>query len=710
LQQDAGPVRFSSDPRVGRGAVLQTLASARPNPRMALSMLADSLVAGFAAFAALYLHMVDGLFDADSRALLRLIPIFMVIAAVTFGWFGVHRSSWRYASISELWLIIKSATAAVLLVALGNAALDDDAGVPFPVFAILWLLLIVGTGGARLCYRQFQDWRENGTARRQHRRACPVLLFGSGSDAEFFIRAVGSDPKPAYRVVGMIDDSDRLVGRSVHGVPILGSVGNLPAIVRRLEQKDDRPSEIIFTQSTGAMASGTRRELLALAQASGLTVSRLPSLSEIASGVRHGRIEVEPVTLEDLLGRAQHALDHAAIGRLISGRRVLVTGAGGSIGSELSRQIAPLEPACLMLADHSEFSLYNIDLELAEQHPRLARAALICDVRDRRRVHQLFAAHRPDVVFHAAALKHVPLVEENPAEGVLTNVQGTVNVADACLAQNATAMVLISTDKAVKPTGVMGATKRVAEHYCQALDLMPGATEDPQAATRFVTVRFGNILASSGSVVPLFQRQISQGGPVTVTHPEMTRYFMTNREATSLILQASAHALRGRIDRGQIFILDMGEQIRILEVARQLIRLAGLAPEVDIGIELVGLRPGEKLHEELFYPDEVPRPSQVDGILTAARPKTVPLELLRPAIAGLVSAAVRNDVASIHEALTDILQRFDRCHLSGAGQAPEVETSSDYASPAAAAPWPRPDPIIDGVSPEPAWRSAGGLG
>jgi O-antigen biosynthesis protein WbqV len=645
---------------------------------MALSMLADLLMAGFAAFAALYLRLGGDWLNRDASASLLLIFIWVVIAAAVFGWLGLHRGTWRYASLSELWLIIKSATAAVLLLAVIKLVPAAGSGADLSVLAILWLLLIVGLGGMRLAYRQMQDWRDTGVdaVGRSPGPARPVLLFGTGGDAELFIRAARSEPRSGYRVVGMVDDSDRLVGRSVHGVEILGSVGNLPAIIRSLEQKGSRPTEIIFAQSASAMPTTAKRNLFTLAQSSGLSVSRLPRVGEIATaGLRRG-VQVEPITLEDLLGRPQHALDQAAITRLISGRSVLVTGAGGSIGSELVRQIAALEPARLVLADHCEFNLYQIDLELAEGWPRLMRTALICDVRDRNSINRLFEDHRPDIVFHAAALKHVPLVERNPVEGVLTNVQGTVNVADACHAHRATAMVMISTDKAVNPTSVMGATKRLAECYCQALDVAAGA---PLAHTRFVGVRFGNILGSSGSVVPLFQRQIAQGGPVTVTDPEMTRYFMTDREATSLILQAFAHALNDNIDRGHILILDMGEPVKILDVARQLIQLAGLAPEVDIRIELVGPRPGEKLSEDLFYPSEVPVSTHVEGVL-AARSQPVPLHVLRPVIDDLVHAAWRGDSgAALRSRLIDALQRFDDRGPPEAERVTPAEPRGDHA-------------------------------
>jgi O-antigen biosynthesis protein WbqV len=357
-------------------------------------------------------------------------------------------------------------------------------------------------------------------------------------------------------------------------------------------------------------------------------VARLPRLTDFSGGLEE-RLQIRPIAIEDLLGRTQNTLDRPAMRRLVEGRRVLVTGAGGSIGSELARQIAAYEPQQLTLFDNSEFNIYSIDLELGERFPALPRAAIMGDVRDPARVARLFAEATPDLVFHAAALKHVPMVEHNPLEGLHTNVLGTRNVADACRRAGVAAMVLISTDKAVNPPNVMGASKRLAESYCQALDLLRQSGAQPSGGgTRFVTVRFGNVLGSTGSVVPLFQHQIAMGGPLTVTHPEMTRYFMTIREAVELVLQATALGTESPdAEAGHLYVLDMGEPVKIVDLARQMIRLSGLRPDKEVEIHFTGLRPGEKLHEELFHRAEALMPTSHPGLRLAA-PRAADAELL----------------------------------------------------------------------------------
>jgi O-antigen biosynthesis protein WbqV len=341
----------------------------------------------------------------------------------------------------------------------------------------------------------------------------------------------------------------------------------------------------------------------------------------------------QPIAVYDLLGRRQGVLYGASMRSLISGRTVLVTGAGGTIGSELSRQIAAFGPKRLVLFDASEFNLYQIDQELLAAHPGLDLPTELGDVRDRARLDAVFARHAPALVFHAAALKHVPMVEHNPLEGVLTNTIGSRNVADACRDASVRMMVQISTDKAVNPSSVMGATKRLAEAYAQALDLAAGG----ERGTRYVTVRFGNVLGSTGSVVPLFQKQIAAGGPLTVTHPDVTRYFMSVREAVELVLQASALGEADGNACGRIFELEMGEPIRILDLARQMIRLAGKRPDEDIAIAFTGLRPGEKLQEELLHAGEDLVPTSNPN-LRLANPRTVDLPLLQRALDELEEA------------------------------------------------------------------------
>ena len=343
------------------------------------------------------------------------------------------------------------------------------------------------------------------------------------------------------------------------------------------------------------------RQVVDHASALGLALARMPRVTELQPGVTD-ELQIRPVAIEDLLGRPQRVLDRLAMGDLIRGRRVLVTGAGGTIGSELVRQIAASAPAHLTLFDASEYQLYLTDLDLSERHAELPRSACLGDVRDRKRLDEVMAEARPELVFHAAAYKHVPMIEANAVEGVLTNVIGTRNLAEVCQAAGVKAMVMISTDKAVHPTSIMGATKRLAECICQALDIQ--ARRDGSNGTRFVTVRFGNVLGSTGSVVPLFHRQLQAGGPLTVnSHKDVERFFMTVREAVELVLQASAlgTAADAAIEQGGIFVLEMGEPVKIADLARQMIRLAGLIPDQDVKIEYVGLRPGEKLYEELFH-------------------------------------------------------------------------------------------------------------
>jgi O-antigen biosynthesis protein WbqV len=430
--------------------------------------------------------------------------------------------------------------------------------------------------------------------------------------------------------VGILDEKGSRVGRAIRGVRVLGTIDDAEAVLDTLAKRDQAPQRMILA---GEVPDGAHvRRLLALSEERGMTLARLPSMTDFRAHMDDG-IAMRPIAIEDLLGRPQTVLDRAGMQALLSDKRVMVTGAGGTIGSELARQIAAFGPAHLTLLDYGEFNLYSIDLEIGERSPHVARSAVLCDVRDKERLARAIAAERPQLVFHAAALKHVPMMEAHPAEGVLTNAIGTRNVADACRAGGVESMVLISTDKAVNPTNVMGATKRLAEAYCQALDVSQRGT-----GPRFATVRFGNVLGSTGSVVPLFQRQIAQGGPVTVTHPDITRYFMTTREAVELVLQATVLATRGDAESGKILVLDMGEPVRIADLAKQMIRLSGLQPDVDIEIRYTGLRPGEKLHEELLHEAEHAVPTGTNGIMLVA-PRAADLAILGRAFDELAEAA-----------------------------------------------------------------------
>ncbi len=568
---------------------------------------------------------------------------------------------WRFAGLGDL---VAVAAASVLGAALFAAvAAATGLALPTPTFPIVFaLVLLVLLATPRIAYRQ---------ARTRPRVAPPeadsasgpdpapprpapaadpaaVLVVGAGEDADLFLRALAQDRRQTMRVGGLLVSGSRQTGRRIQGQPILGAVEDAGPVLARLQAEGRLPHMLVAVSAD--LAGPALAALVAEADRFGLLVRRAPRLTALdpppagdtQSPRRRRGIELRPVVIDELLNRPQVPLDREAMARLIQGRRVIVTGAGGTIGSELARQIATLGPEHLLLLDNGEYALWQIDMELAETHPAVPRRALIADIRDEARIRAVFAETRPDLVFHAAALKHVPMVEANPLEGLFTNAAGTRHVADAARAAGARAMVLISTDKAVNPTSVMGASKRLAEMYCQALDIAARA-QPGSGAMRCVTVRFGNVLGSTGSVVPLFQRQLERGGPLTVTHPDMQRYFMTVREAVGLVLQASVIGSGAGTDaatadhEGGIFVLDMGPPVKIVDLARQMIRLAGLRPGEDVEIRFTGLRPGEKLYEELFHGKEPPAPTGFPGLLMAM-PRTADPAIVGRAIEEIAAA------------------------------------------------------------------------
>ncbi len=583
----------------------------------------DVAMAALSFLLSFYLRVGDSI-QLYSWQLLAIYDVsFAVIAAAVFWWTGLYRGIWRYASLPDLVALLRAVTIVMLVFFPAMFVLTRLDELPRSLAGINWLVLMALLGGPRFAYRAYKDRGLAHVLERNGRRgSIPVLLIGARDGAAMFIREMASDPERLFRVVGIVADSAARVGREIAGVPVLGVIDELPQVVARLDRGGERPQRLLIAAQS--LDGAVVRRLLDMADTLTIPLSRLPRLTEFKTTVGEDGLAVEPIAIEDLLGRPQAVLDRQRMRSLVAGRRVLVTGAGGTIGSELVRQIAADEPAHLALVDNSEYALYAIDRELAERRPLLPRVALIGDVRDRGRVEEIVAAERPELVFHAAALKHVPMVEANPVEGVLTNVLGTRHVAEACRAHGVRAMVMISTDKAVNPVNVMGATKRLAESICQALDIIESRKAD---GTRFVTVRFGNVLGSTGSVVPLFQRQLAAGGPLTVTHPDIQRFFMTVREAVELVLQASALAVGGGEERGKIFVLDMGEPVKIVDLARQMIRLAGLKPDEDVKIDFIGLRPGEKLYEELFYANEPAVPTAAAGIRLAA-PRTIDYAML----------------------------------------------------------------------------------
>jgi len=574
-----------------------------------IAFLHDVIMAALSFLLSLWLRLGDRLFFSwDSHRLIMATGLFTLVAAGAFLSLRLYRGIWRYASLNDLLALTKAVTVTILVFLPLLFLLTRLEDVPRSMLVINWFVLLALLGGPRFVYRVAKDRRIDVKYERAGMRRIPVLLVGAGDAADLFIRATQTS-EAQYRPVGMLALSQSRVGRGIHGIDVLGTTDDMEQAVAALARKGNRPERLILTNPD--LDGAEIRALFDRADALGLSLARLPRLTDLKDGMAD-KVEIKPVAVEDLLGRPQTVLDRSGLKGLIEGKRVVVTGAGGSIGSELVRQVSDCAPSLLVLVEASEFALYTIDMEISRRWPDLPRLALIADVRDRSRIHQIFAEHKPELVVHAAALKHVPLVEANPIEGCLTNAVGTRIVADACVAHDVALMVLISTDKAVNPTNVMGSTKRMAESYCQALDSQGGKT-------RFVTVRFGNVLGSTGSVVPLFQKQLAEGGPITVTDPEMTRYFMTIREAVELVLQAATLGVAQR-DRyhGRIFVLDMGEPVKIVHLARQMIRLAGLRPDIDIKITFTGLRPGEKLFEEIFHGAEAPVPTEMDGILVAA--------------------------------------------------------------------------------------------
>jgi FlaA1/EpsC-like NDP-sugar epimerase len=603
----------------------------RLSPRGMIAYGHDIFMAGLSFILALYLRVGSDIFEYVDLIFIG-IPTIAILAAVVFYIMGLYRGIWRYASMRDLIAITKSTSLLILIFSLLMFFVTRLEDYPRSAPLINWFVLMALLGGPRFIYRLIKDRRFDIPHMSVTTKTIPSLLIGASDGAELFLRAIERNPSIPYLPVGLVAEKKSRTGLDIHGVNILGTVDDLQDIIATLEKENHKPQRLILTKDDW---TGERvRDLYDLSERLGIPLSRLPKLTDLKSGAAD-TIEVRPIDVEDLLGRPQKALDKSLPKTLINEKRVLVTGAGGSIGSELVRQICSFDPSEILLIEASEYALYTIDMEISRSYPQLKRQALICNIRDVSRLNQIFADNKPELVFHAAALKHVPLVEENPLEGILTNAIGTRNVADACTTHGVETMVQISTDKAVNPTNIMGATKRIAEMYAQALDIK-------KMGCRYVTVRFGNVLGSTGSVVPLFQKQLNAGGPLTVTHKDMNRYFMTVREAVELVLQASVLAKSDQTLDGKICVLDMGQPVKILHLAEQMIKLSGLEPYKDIQIEITGLRPGEKLFEEIFHGDEPPTPSSLEGVLIAT-PRARDADELTQALSLLENACCDKD-------------------------------------------------------------------
>ena len=568
---------------------------------------------------------------------------FALFSGIVLTFFRTYRMMWRYVSFKDVIALVQAVTLiSILFWACQYLIINPDhyGTSLFPIAAAsLWLANLSFLVAPRFLVRAMTESRFFQAGHGKTHQLLPVLITGDLDRMEAFIRESTRSAKPRYQVVGVLSDDNNLRGSVLHGVEVLGSIDRMPQILTVLHRRDVRPHTLIVARDSASPAE--LKNLLEVTGTHDLKLGRLPP-----HGAFEENTKVRSLELADLLGRPEIVVEKTAVSQMIRGRVVMVTGAGGSIGGELSRQIARLQPSKLIVADFGEFNLYSIDKELEETFPDVPRQTALMDVRDGELVSQWIERTRPNIVFHAAALKHVPLLEDHPIEGVKTNVIGTVNVAEACRRHNVSAMVTISTDKAVNPSNVMGATKRLAEAYCQGLD-----QADPTGATRFVAVRFGNVLGSAGSVVPLFQRQIEAGGPVTVTHPDITRYFMTIPEAVSLVLQAGAEGVNDARERGGIYVLEMGRPIKIIDLARQMIHLSGRRPDIDIKIDVVGLRPGEKLYEEVMHTDESVVPTHVKSVLKLV-PRTSDLRIVRQQVLEFRQACSNSDVNRVLRLLT----------------------------------------------------------
>jgi FlaA1/EpsC-like NDP-sugar epimerase len=622
----------------------------------------DALATALAVFASFYLRFEGDLFTERLPLLLRLLPYFIAFSVVVCYIFHLTTTKWRFISLPDALNILRAAT----VLTLGLLVLDyifvapniqgtlvaSKLQTPFflgkTTIVLYWFLEVFFLSASRFAYRYFRYTRVRRHARAED--ASPTLLIGRAADAEIILRAIESGAIKRIWPVGLLSPSRADRGQMIRNIPVLGGIDDIEDVIGDFARRNKPITRLVMTPS--AFEQEARPEaVLMRARRLGLIVSRLPSL-ESGDAPR-----LMTVAVEDLLLRPSEKIDYARLEALVKNRSVIVTGGGGSIGSEICDRVITFGAARLLVIENSEPALYAVTEALAAHETGAVIEGRIADIRDRERILQLMSEFKPDIVFHAAALKHVPILERDWSEGVKTNIFGSVNVADAALAAGAQAMVMISTDKAIEPVSMLGLTKRFAEMYCQALDHDLASRPGDKPRMRLISVRFGNVLASNGSVVPKFKAQIEAGGPVTVTHPDMVRYFMTIREACDLVLTAATHALMPARPDVSVYVLNMGQPVKIVDLAERMIRLSGLQPGHDIDIVFTGMRPGERLNEILFATEEPPVEIGVAGIM-AAKPNEPRMQTLRKWLAALEQALAKDDRGAIRAVLKDAVPEF----------------------------------------------------
>jgi FlaA1/EpsC-like NDP-sugar epimerase len=647
------------------------------NSRNVLIAAHDALATTLAVLASFYLRFEGDLFTERLPLLLRILPYFVAFSVVVCYLCHLTTTKWRFISLPDALNILRAAT----VLTLGLVVLDYIfvapavqgtlvAAIQTPFFLgkitiiLYWFLEVFFLSASRFAYRYFRYTRVRRHARTED--ASPTLLIGRAADAEILLRAIESGAVKRIWPVGLLSPSSADRGQTIRNIPVLGGIEDIEDVIGDFARRNKPITRVVMTPSAFEQEAHPEAVLMR-ARRLGLIVSRLPSL-ESGDAPR-----LMTVAVEDLLLRASEDIDYSRLEALVKDRSVIVTGGGGSIGSEICDRVVTFGAARLLVIENSEPALYAVTEALAAHATGTMIDGRIADIRDRERVLRLMNEFKPDIVFHAAALKHVPILERDWSEGVKTNIFGSVNVADAALAAGAAAMVMISTDKAIEPVSMLGLTKRFAEMYCQALDHDLAAQPGAAPRMRLISVRFGNVLASNGSVVPKFKAQIEAGGPVTVTHPDMVRYFMTIREACDLVLTAANHALAPAPSEVSVYVLNMGQPVKIVDLAERMIRLSGLQPGHDIEIVFTGMRPGERLNEILFASEEPAIEIGVAGIM-AAKPNEPPMQELLKWIAALERAVAQDDRVSIREVLKDAVPEF------AAGTAPARAFSSEVGA------------------------------